>query len=65
MGEDAEEGEVRLDLGVGGEGLQLRRLQQLCEDVGVGRRGGPLDEVGGGSRRGDGLGEGEERLRWR
>lgn len=53
VGEDAEQGQVRLQLRVGGrDGLDLRRLEELCEYVRVGRRGGSLDEVGGRAGRG-------------
>lgn len=58
VGEDAEEVEVREEVGVGGEGLDLRRLQQLGEYIGALGGGGPFNEVGGGSWRGCRLGEG-------
>lgn len=35
VAEDAEEGEVRGEVGLGGEGLDLGRLEELCEEKGV------------------------------
>ena len=49
VGEDLEQAQVRGVLGRLREGLDLGRLQQLREDVGVGVRGGLGDQVGGGA----------------
>ena len=53
---------MRGELGRGGQGGYLGRLEQLGEDEGIGCRGRPRDEVGGGARGGSRLGEGQEGL---
>ena len=56
MAEDLEEGKVGAVLWGGGEGLDLRGLQELREEVGVWCRGGADDEVGCLARGGGGFG---------
>lgn len=62
VGEDLEETEVRGVVGRPREGLDLRRLEKLGEDVGVGVRCRLGHEVGGGAGRRCGFREGEEGL---
>jgi len=56
VAEDLEEGKVGAVLWGGGEGLDLRGLQELREEVGVWCRGGADDEVGCLARGGGGFG---------
>lgn len=62
VGEDLEELEVRRVVGRAREGLDLRRLQKLGEDVGVGVRRGLGHEVGCCAGRRCGFRQGEEGL---